>query len=73
MGDASAESYEHTMNGLDALLISGAPFAAKRDGFGFEDRMERLEPMVMTMEMVRLIMLVMTMVTKRTMVVTLLV
>lgn len=44
MGDASAESYEHTMNGLDALLISSAPFAAKRDGFGFKDCKERLQP-----------------------------
>ncbi|XBH66941.1 hypothetical protein VPH35_095401 [Triticum aestivum] len=42
MGDASAESFEHTFAGLEALLVSGAPLAQKRDGSGFEDLMASL-------------------------------
>ena len=34
MGDASAEAFEHMLAGLKALLVSGAPFAEKRDGLG---------------------------------------
>lgn len=30
--------------GLDALLLTGAPFAKKREGLGFEDRMAGLTP-----------------------------
>lgn len=38
MGDARAEAFEHMSAGLKALLVSGAPFAEKRDVLGFEDR-----------------------------------
>lgn len=44
MGDASAAAYDHIYEGLDGLLVSGAPFAEKRDGLGFEDRMAGLTP-----------------------------
>ncbi|XBJ03938.1 protein FAR1-RELATED SEQUENCE 5-like isoform X2 [Triticum dicoccoides] len=44
MGDASAACYEHMHAGLGALLVSGAPLAASRDGLAFEDRsVERAE------------------------------
>lgn len=44
MGDASAACYEHMHAGLEALLVSGAPLAASRDGLAFEDRfVERAE------------------------------
>lgn len=42
MGDASAESFEHMLAGLDALLLSGTPFAEKRDVLSFEDRLANL-------------------------------
>lgn len=42
MGNASAESFEHTYAGLEALLISGTPLAEKRDSLGFEDRLAGL-------------------------------
>jgi hypothetical protein len=44
MGDASAESFEHMFGGLEALLVSGAPLAEKRDGLGFEDHMVSFAP-----------------------------
>lgn len=39
MGDASAEAFHHMSASLKALVVSGAPFAEKRDGLGFEDRL----------------------------------
>lgn len=44
MRDASAAAFDHVFAGLDALLLSGAPFAEKRDGYGFEDHMAGLTP-----------------------------
>lgn len=44
MGDASVESFDHMFAGVDALLVSGAPLAEKRDGLGFEDRLANLPP-----------------------------
>ena len=38
------EAFDHTYVGLDALMVSGAPFAERRDGLGFEDRMACLVP-----------------------------
>ncbi|XBI08292.1 hypothetical protein VPH35_136045 [Triticum aestivum] len=44
MDDASDACYEHMHAGLEALLVSGAPLAASRDGLAFEDRLvERAE------------------------------
>lgn len=38
MGDTCVEAFEHMSAGLKALMVSGAPFAEKRDGVGLEDR-----------------------------------
>ncbi|SPT19560.1 unnamed protein product [Triticum aestivum] len=40
MGDASVASFDHMYAGLEALLVSGAPLAEKRDGSAFEDRLD---------------------------------
>uniref|UniRef100_A0A452YJK4 Protein FAR1-RELATED SEQUENCE n=1 Tax=Aegilops tauschii subsp. strangulata TaxID=200361 RepID=A0A452YJK4_AEGTS len=32
-------AFDHIYAGLDALMVSGASFAERRDGLGFEDRM----------------------------------
>ncbi|XP_037432344.1 protein FAR1-RELATED SEQUENCE 3-like isoform X1 [Triticum dicoccoides] len=45
MGDASAESFDFMLGGLDDLLVRGAPIAEKRDGMGFEDRITTLDPL----------------------------
>ena len=44
MGDASATAFGHMYTGLEALLLTGAPFGEKRDGLGFKDRMAGLTP-----------------------------
>ncbi|KAM3368799.1 hypothetical protein ACQJBY_016990 [Aegilops geniculata] len=44
LGDCSAEAFNHIFGGLDALLVSGATSAERRDGMGFEDRMGELAP-----------------------------
>ncbi|XBJ22544.1 hypothetical protein VPH35_000922 [Triticum aestivum] len=44
MDDASTTAYDHLYEGLDALLVSGAPLAEKRVGLGLHDRMAGLTP-----------------------------
>lgn len=44
MGDASAESFDFMLAGLDDLLVRGAPIEERRDRLGFEDRVANLDP-----------------------------
>ena len=44
MGDASAESSDFMLAGMEDLLVRGAPIAERRDGLGFEDRVTTLDP-----------------------------
>ncbi|XP_044418290.1 protein FAR1-RELATED SEQUENCE 5 isoform X1 [Triticum aestivum] len=42
LGDASAEAFQHMFAGLKVLVESGAAFAGKKDGLGFEDLVRNL-------------------------------
>lgn len=58
MRDEDAEAFEHMSAGLNAVFVSGAPFAGKRDGLGFKDllAMERLHLWGMAVQVMKTVM-----------------